>query len=244
MIKNISWLNEINIAHRGLHDISKGIPENSIIAFDNAIRNNVAIELDVHVIKDGNIIVFHDDNLIRCCNLNKKIKDCTLEDIKKVKLFNTDYKIPLLEDTLSYIDGKVPLIIEIKTDMPYYIVCPKIVKLLKTYKGTFAIKSFDPLIVYWFKKYYNYITRGMLISNFNKEKKFKIIKKLLISSMIFVPLCKPDYLSVQLQMLKSKKIKQIKKKKNLPVLGWTFKTKIDRINYESYCDSWIFENHF
>lgn len=242
MNKNITWMHDINIAHRGLHDISKGIPENTIIAFDQAINNNYAIELDVHLLKDGTLIVFHDDTLKRCCNIDKKIKDMSYEEISKLTIFNTEHKIPTLEDVLSYIDGRVPLIIEIKTDKSTRKICPKLAKLLKKYKGKVAVKSFSPAIIYWFKRYFSDIPRGLLTANFDTEKKFKLIKKVFLSSLMFMPLCKPDFLSVQLNMLKSKKIKRIKREQNLPILGWTFRTKLDKINYEHFCDSYIFEN--
>ena len=242
MNKNITWMNDINIAHRGLHNISKGIPENTILAFDQAINNHYAIELDVHILKDGTLIVFQDDTLKRCCNIDKKVKTMTYEEINKLTLFDTEHKIPTLEDVLSYIDGRVPLIIEIKTDKSARNICPKLTKLLKKYKGKVAVKSFSPFIIYWFKKHYSDIPRGLLAANFDTEKSFKIVKKIFLSSLLFMPLCKPDFLSIQLKMLKCKKIKRIKREQNLPVLGWTFKTKLDRINYEHYCDSYIFEN--
>lgn len=242
MNKNITWMNDINIAHRGLHDISKGIPENTILAFDQAINNHYAIELDVHILKDGTLIVFHDDTLKRCCNIDKKVKTMTYEEINKLTLFDTEHKIPTLEDVLSYTDGRVPLIIEIKTDKSARNICPKLTKLLKKYKGKVAVKSFSPFIIYWFKKHYSDIPRGLLAANFDTEKSFKIVKKIFLSSLLFMPLCKPNFLSIQLKMLKCKKIKRIKREQNLPVLGWTFKTKLDRINYEHYCDSYIFEN--
>lgn len=237
--KNLYWIYDINIAHRGLHDISKGIPENTIYAFDRAIKENLAIELDVHILKDNTIIVFHDDTLKRCCNIDKKVKDLTYEEISNLSLFNTNHKIPTLEDVLNYIDSSVPLIIEIKTDKNALAICPRLAKILNNYKGIVAVKSFDPSIIYWFKKHLPNIPRGLLVADFNTEKRFKLLKKIFLKSLIFMPICKPDFLSVQLNMLKSKKMKKFKK--NLPILGWTFKTKLDRINYESFCDSYIFE---
>lgn len=238
--KNLSWLYDINIAHRGLHNLSKNIPENTIYAFDKAIKENLAIELDVHILKDNTVIVFHDDTLKRCCNIDKKVKDLTYSEIASLNLFNTEHKIPTLEDAICYIDGKVPVIIEIKTDKSAFAICPKLVQIIAGYKGKLAVKSFDPSIIWWFKKYYPAVPRGLLVADFNTEKHFKYVKKLFLSSLIFMPICKPDFLSVQLNMLKSKKIKKIKK--SMVILGWTFRSKLDRINYEAFCDSYIFED--
>ena len=68
-MRDISFLKGRLIAHRGCHDIEKNVPENSMLAFDKAVENNYIIELDVHILKDGNIVVFHDDNL-------KRMKKC------------------------------------------------------------------------------------------------------------------------------------------------------------------------
>jgi len=237
--KNISWLNDIKIAHRGLHNIDKGIPENSIIAFENAIDKNIAIELDVHILKDNNIIVFHDDTLKRACNIEKNVKSLTLPEINKLRLFNTEYKIPTLIDTLEFIDSRVPIILEVKTDVSAKIICPVLLKILDKYTGKIAIKSFNPSICIWFRKNAPTYVRGLLISDFNNEKKNKFIKKLFLSSLILMPICKPDFLSVCKTMLKSRKIKRVRN--NKIILGWTFKSHFELLKYENYCDSYICE---
>lgn len=237
--KNISWLSDIKIAHRGLHDIEKGIPENTIVAFEKAIERNVAIELDVHILKDNTIVVFHDDTLERACKLNKKVKDLSLSDIKKLKLFGTQHKIPTLIDTLDYIDSRVPIIVEIKTDVKAKVICPVLVKILDNYKGKIALKSFDPTICIWFKKNAPTYIRGILVTDFKNEKKHKYLKQLFITSLILMPICKPDFLSVSKTMLKSRRIKKVRNKK--VILGWTFRSNFELLKYENYCDSYICE---
>ena len=93
-----------NICHRGLHD--EKIPENSMKVFSKAIKNNYVIELDIHLLKDNNVVVFHDDNLKRMTNKNINIKDMTYEEIKKINLKQTNEKIPLLKDVLKLVDKK------------------------------------------------------------------------------------------------------------------------------------------
>ena len=107
MKKDLSFLKENLIAHRGAHNINKGIPENSINAFKEAIKNNYIIELDIHLLKDNNIVVFHDDDLKRMTGVDKKLKDTTYEEIKDLKLQNTDNYIPLFKDVLDLINGKI-----------------------------------------------------------------------------------------------------------------------------------------
>ena len=239
--KNISWLKGIYIAHRGLHNIQKGIPENSMPAFDLAKNNNIAIELDIHIIKDNTIVVFHDNNLKRLCGVNSAIESCSYNDIKKLKLLNTDNYIPRLTDVFSLINGSVPIIIEIKAETNYLKCCKELNKLLKDYSGIVAIKSFNPYAVIWFKRHNPVIIRGMLSSDFENDKKMSAFRKFILSKLIFFPFCKPDFLSLSLSMLNRKQIINIRKTRNIPILGWTFKSKECVNKYINLCDSYICE---
>ena len=109
----MSFLSTKPISHRGVHDNDK-VPENSIEAFKLAIKKGYIIELDVHLLKDNEIVVFHDDNLLRMTGVNKKIKNTTYKELQELKLLDTRYKIPKLIDVLNLVDGKVPLLIELK----------------------------------------------------------------------------------------------------------------------------------
>ena len=169
-----NFLKNSLIAHRGCHNDS--LPENSMGAFRKAISNNLIIELDVHLLKDNTVVVFHDDNLKRMTNIDKDLKNLTYNDIKNINLLDTNYKIPLLIDVLNLVNGKVPLIIELKYDRKYGLLESEVINLLKDYNGLYAIKSFNPLSLYYFKKHAPNIIRGQLITNF-KNKKMFILKK-------------------------------------------------------------------
>ncbi|MCX8074521.1 MAG: glycerophosphodiester phosphodiesterase family protein [Clostridia bacterium] len=99
------------IAHRGYH---KNCPENSLTAYQNAINFGLAIELDIRILADDNIICFHDRNLKRLTKINKKVNDVELTEIKILSLEPTHEKIPTLKEALMLIDSKVPVLIEIK----------------------------------------------------------------------------------------------------------------------------------
>ena len=103
-------------AHRGLHDNLWGIPENSLPAFQAAVDKGYGIELYVHITADHQLIVHHDDTLYRMCRVERAIKDMTLEEIRQYTLLNTDEKIPTLKEVLDLVNGKVPLLIELKSE--------------------------------------------------------------------------------------------------------------------------------
>ena len=101
-------------AHRGYHNKEKLIPENSMAAFRAAVAHGYGIELDIHITRDGKVVVFHDDTLERMCGEHGKVEDYTLEELQKFHLLNTTERIPELQEVLEYVDGRVPLLVELK----------------------------------------------------------------------------------------------------------------------------------
>lgn len=239
MKRNIDFLRQSLIAHRGYWDVNNNIPENSLQAFQKAIDNNYIIELDVHVLKDNKVIVFHDDNLKRMTNVDKNLKDMYYKDIKELKLNNTNEKIPLLEDVLELVNGKVPIIIELKYDVKCGILEKEVIKILKKYNGKYAIKSFNPFSINYFRKKFPDAIRGQLSSNF-KDKKMNKIKRLFLTKMLYNYISKPDFISYDIGALPNKKIKKIRK--NKLILGWTIKNEEDLKKAKLYCDNYICEN--
>ncbi len=136
--ENMKPFTEVYIAHRGLFDNGDGewkaendkknddgmpgtgnieiIPENSIPAFERAVAAGYGIELDTQTTADGRLVVFHDESLYRMCGVNKKLYECTYEELQHYGLAGTDYKIPLFDDVLKMVDGRVPLIVEVKSE--------------------------------------------------------------------------------------------------------------------------------
>jgi glycerophosphoryl diester phosphodiesterase len=218
---------------------NKEIPENSLLAFKKAINNNYVIELDVHLLKDGNIVVFHDDNLKRLTGINKRIKDTNIDYIKQLKLLETNEHIPTLQEVLKLVNGRVPIIIELKTDVYHTKLIKPVMKILETYKGKYAIKSFSPASIYYLKKKYPSVVRGQLSYDY-KNKHMPLVLKYLLKNMMFNRFTKPDFISYGLNSLPNKKLEQIKNK--IPVLIWTIKTKEDLKKAQLYGDNYICEN--
>ena len=117
MKSDLNFLLSNLIAHRGYHSLNKSVTENSFPAFMLAIEKGYIIELDLHILKDGNVVVFHDDNLNRMTGVDKNIKDTVYSDIKNLRLQNTNNYIPLFKDVLDLINGRVPIIVEFKYDV-------------------------------------------------------------------------------------------------------------------------------
>lgn len=139
-------------AHRGLHNRKAGVPENSMKAFANAVEKGVGIEFDVQLTKDGKVVVFHDASLKRVCGVDGLVQDHTYQELQAFGLMDTDERIPLLEDVLALTDGKIPLLVEIKSETFDTTVAEKTDALLRKYKGEYVIESFHPWILHWYKK--------------------------------------------------------------------------------------------
>ena len=156
-------------AHRGLH--SDGIPENSMAAFRAALEGGYGIELDIHLLKDGNLAVIHDSLLNRTTGQPGHIEDLTTEELKNYHLEGTDETIPEFMDVLTLFNGKAPLIVELKPENGNHAeLAAAACKMLETYNGVFCMESFDPRCVAWLKNNRPDIIRGQLAENFFKTK--------------------------------------------------------------------------
>lgn len=183
-------------AHRGLFDNASEAPENSLAAFKKAVDAGYGIELDVQLSKDEVPVVFHDASLKRMCGVEGNVWEYTLEDLQKMKLADSDETIPTFESVLKLVDGKIPLIIEYKLDVPKTRVCELANELLLQYKGLYCIESFHPFAVRWYKKHRPDIMRGQLSEEFFRFDKYKgKIIYYLLSFLMTNVICRPDFIA-------------------------------------------------
>ena len=151
-----------NFAHRGLHSKDKLVPENSLAAFRLAAEAGYGMELDVQLSKDGQVVVFHDDTLDRVCGVHARVDEKTYNDLRQYRLCGSDEHIPLFTDVLNVIDGKGPLIVELKNGRRNRELCKKTYDILSSYRGQVCIESFNPIIVAWFRFHVKELIRGQL----------------------------------------------------------------------------------
>jgi glycerophosphoryl diester phosphodiesterase len=139
------WLIERPIAHRGLHDFAKGIVENSLSAARAAVAAGYAIECDVQLSADGEVVVFHDDTLERLTEGTGRLGDLSYAEIARLTLRGARESAPRLRDLLATIDGAVPLVIEIKSRFDGDLVLARrVAAIVADYRGPVSIESFDP----------------------------------------------------------------------------------------------------
>ncbi|MDD3383906.1 MAG: glycerophosphodiester phosphodiesterase family protein [Bacilli bacterium] len=237
--RNVEFIDKYPIAHRGFFNNASESPENSLNAFKKAVENKYAIELDLQLSKDLQVVVFHDDDLKRVCNIAKNVRDFNYDELRMIKLMKSNQSMPLFKDVLELVNGKVPLIIELKSikgmnnDL-----LPKVYELIKNYKGDYAIQSFDPTLVSYYRKNYPQIIRGQLVYDY-KDSKVQKILKFLLSHLYLNFLSKPDFINSHLEYFPSKLIKF--KKNGGKVICYTAKNSSQYIKAFDFFDNVIFE---
>ncbi len=229
------WLLNRPIAHRGLW--GGDLIENSLPAYKNAIDNGYPIEIDLYSSSDGVIFSFHDETLVRMTGANGKIFDKTAKELKELRLSGSEHQIPTFDEVLELVDGKVPLLIELK-NQPDANYVETVVNRLKNYKGEFALQSFNPMLIKKVKKLAPEFIRGILGSDL-KTDLLPYFKKFIVKNMPLNFLIKPDFISYDYNCLPLSKAKT----KRYPVISWTLTTQQDADKIKPYAKNIIFE-HF
>lgn len=185
-------------AHRGVYD-NRTVFENTLPSFKKAIKRDLAIEFDIRMTKDEVIVVHHDENLKRIFKSEKRILKSKWDDIKSIQ--RDGIHIPTLKSVLDLVNGKVPILIELKVDINSKKMTKKLISLLENYEGDVWIQSFSPFVLRRFKKRMPKIRRGQLLMPYKRypSKTFGRI----MQSMITHPISKPNFYSFDKNVGKS-----------------------------------------
>lgn len=216
----------VYIAHRGLYRNGSEAPENTLPAFQKAVRAGLGIELDVQLTKDKQLVVFHDYDLKRMTGVDLKIKDCMYADLKHYTLLDSGQTIPLLKEVLQLINGAVPLIIELKVKWDYKETCQRLAKMLQTYRGDYCIESFSPLAVRWYKKHQPLVLRGQLAERFKDEASVKgLLLKGVLSNCLLNFWTKPDFIAYNYEHANTAPVWILKHICHARLAAWTVKSR-------------------
>jgi glycerophosphoryl diester phosphodiesterase len=194
--KGMNALRGWNYAHRGLH--GNGVPENSMAAFRAALDAGCGVELDLHLLKNGSLAVFHDGTLDRCTGKSGKPEDLTAADLADYPLEGTAETIPLFSQVLELFAGKAPIIVELKpVGGNHAALCQAACDLLDGYNGPYCLESFDPRCIHWLKKHRPDLIRGQLSEDFvhNPESPLSLPMKFLLTHLLENFLTRPDFVA-------------------------------------------------
>ena len=232
-------------AHRGLHNNASDAPENSLKAFDKACEAGFGIELDVQLSKDQIPVVFHDDTLDRVCGIHGKVCDYTFEELSSMRLFGSDETIPSFRAVLDLVDGRAPLIVEYKSEDPDMSVCEIADPLLREYKGIYCIESFNPMVLWWYRKHRDDVMRGQLSDCFSTDPKYRRSKKyplyLACEYLLFNFLTKPDFIAYNDDYRENLSRRLCRRLYRNPAVVWTIRSAQQLENSRKHFDKFIFE---
>ena len=160
------------LAHRGLHDRTKGVVENSPSAFGAAIAAGYGIELDVQLSSDGAAVVFHDETLERLTAATGAVAERPMADLARLTLTGGSDTIPSLVTVLAMVSGRVPLLIELK-DQTLTLgnsdgqLEAATARALDGYGGPVAVMSFNPSMIAHMARLAPGIARGITTSSYD-----------------------------------------------------------------------------
>ena len=243
---NETWakLKPQRYAHRGYHD-KPTIPENSMPAFRRAIEHGWGAELDVHLLRDGTLAVFHDSDLKRCANVEGQIEDLDLEGLRKLRLEGTDEQVPLFDDVLALFEGKQPLIIELKAERGNHAALAEATcRMLDRYRVHYCIESFDPRCLIWLKKNRPEIVRGQLSEQFLRHGETAGHGKAtmwLLGNLFSNVAVRPDFIAYRFSDRDNLCLRWCRKFYHVQEVNWTIRTKEEMEAAEAQGNLVIFE---
>ncbi len=248
MQKKYSFLAERPFAHRGFHSRLlnyQKVPENSLDAFKQAIKKNYSIEMDIQFTKDYKIIVFHDFFLGRLTTKTGFVFRKSLNYIRKAKLSNNQ-TIPTIKEALNLIDGRVPVLLEIKYSKHIRknlgIFSDVLENNLESYNGPLALMSFSTDLIKYIRKQ-DFFTRFPLglTTSFpkvesvgNKIKNNKIENEIVSNNLQFI--------SQDWRGIENSRIKKLKKL-DIAILTWTITSKETEKSLRGLVDNITFEHY-
>lgn len=237
-------------AHRGLHDIAAGIPENSLPAFRRAREAGYGSELDVHLTADGKVVVIHDSDLMRLTGRPGVVEDLTLEELREYRLQGTDERIPTLEEVLrvheSCGEGEpAPLVVEFKAEgRDQNALCAPTMAILDRHpRLRYVVESFDPRALLWMRRNRPEIIRGQLSENFaisDDATYLSMPVRLALSSLAFNVATRPDFVAYRYEDRNHPGLALCRLMGGRPVF-WTIKSLDDALDCEAHAAPIIFE---
>ena len=246
------WLMARPIAHRGLHNASRGVLENTLGAAEQAAARGFAIECDVQASADGEAIVFHDDALDRLTEATGPFGLKTAGELKAIRFKASAEAIPTFPEFLARVAGHVPIICEIKSafdgDMR---LADRIAEIAAGYSGPLALKSFDPAIIAHFRRserppgpdgapcplgvvaeaHYDHPSWGALTA----------AQKVNLANFLHYSDTQPDFLSYCVDDLPHAVPFLLRTLKATPTMAWTVRTSAQRSLAAEWADQIVFE---
>ena len=235
------------IAHRGLHYAVRGVIENSGPAFEAAIRSGHGIECDLQPAVDGTAIVFHDRELKRLVDAPGLVSDHTPDDLRRMTYRgDPTARIMRLTDLLALVSGRVPLLIEVKSewDEPDARFIDAIARDVGQYQGPAAIMSFDPAVVAALKPRLPGVPRGIVSGMYDESwvhGKLGADRLYGLSHLLESRDADPDFFAYHVKALPTAVTRFVREGLGMPLFTWTVRSADDLATARTWADAPIYE---
>ena len=239
----LGWLVARPIAHRGLHDKAKGVIENTESAFAAAIRHAYAIECDLQMTGDGEAVVFHDETLDRVTTDSGPVRGRSAAELRRVAFKAGRDRIQTLAELLEQVDGRVPLVIELKSHWDGDVaLAARALAVLAAYRGPYGLMSFDPDLVEALRRRSPATVRGIAADRAADPYYEFLPPDRLLELRGFAHLARtePHFISFDYRELPFAPVTEFREAGN-PVITWTIKSPEAAVQARRYCDQITFE---
>lgn len=243
MTSRPDWLLQ-PIAHRGLHDATCGIIENTPSAFESALQAGYAIETDLRAAGCGTPMVFHDASLERLTHGAGRIAAQDARALGAVRLRDTHDRMPTLTALLDHVDGRVPLFLEVKSDFTdQSAFAARIAEDLRAYRGPVALMSFDPWLLGAFRELAPQLPRGLGVARVRAGElpHAGALQRVALTHLLFITAARPHFLSCEQTALGLLGPLLARRAARLPVIAWTIRTPIEAARALRRAGAIIFE---
>ncbi len=237
--RNVDHALFCHYAHRGLH--GGEIPENSLAAFKKAAEKGYGIEMDLQLSSDGEVMVFHDYTLERMTEGRGKLSSHTAAQLRSMDLKTGDgtltrESIPTLREVLAVVDGAVPLLIELKGEDLDTSLCRAADRILRTYRGAYCVESFNPMLLWWYRRHRGDVLRGQLYTDVYRDRG-RTPHYFLLSQMVLNVFARPQFIAYNRLYAENFCVKLTTKFYGAPWFTWTVRSEDERVDGKM-----IFEN--
>ena len=239
------WLTQVAIAHRGLHDIGNGLEENSLPAFEAAIKHGYAIEADVQLSGDGEAMVFHDHVLDRLTHETGLISDFSSAELTGIPFRHGRGTIPTLAQMLDTVAGRTGVVVEVKSRWTGDTrLVHRTTQCLANYAGNAAVMSFDPVQVAWLAHEAPDIPRGIVADGATQDDYpwLPLATRLALREFRHEEITRPDFLSLDKHWLPGPVSRRYRKTRT-PMICWTVRCEQEASNALRWCDQITFEGY-
>ena len=239
------WLTARPVAHRGLHDLGRGVVENMPGAARAAVDGRFAIECDIQLSADGEAMVHHDDALGRLTEGSGRLIEMTAAELKAVAFKNTPERMMTLSDLCTLVAGRVPLVVEVKSHFAGdRRLVARMAEVLADYSGPVVGMSFDPDQVLALREAMPKLPRGIVAQRTYDDdywSKLSPDKRAGMLQLRHAFRTEPHFVAYWIEQLPAPAPWIARNVFGCPLLTWTVRTPDQRARAARYADQMIFE---